>query len=294
MSSFQDLFSNHAACYAQARPGYPPELFAYLAGLVPQRKLAWDVGTGNGQAAVGLAAHFERVIATDASAAQIAHAAPHERIEYRVATAEEVDLPPASVDLVTVAQALHWLKLDAFYANVRRVLRPHGLIAAWCYTLPEVSEAVDAVMMRLYRDITGPYWPDDRRLVESRYETIAFPFEEIRPVPSFACRLDWTLGDYANYLTSWSGSQGYKRRHGTDPLDLVRQDFESAWGGGQRRIVSWLIHLRVGRVAGDQRQSLCTAMMAEKNIWAHWEVTKNWRFLSAPRIVSSPVRRACS
>src|SRR5882672_6324063 len=136
MSGFQDLFSNHAACYAQARPGYPKELFAYVASLVPEHKLAWDAGTGNGQAAIGLAEQFERVIATDASAEQIKHATPHERVEYRVVTAEGADLEPGSVDLVMVAQALHWFRHDAFYANVRRVARPHGVIVASCYTLP--------------------------------------------------------------------------------------------------------------------------------------------------------------
>jgi len=255
MSEFQDQFSNHAACYAQARPGYLPELFAYLAELVPQHRLAWDAGTGNGQAAIGLAAHFERVIATDASAAQIAHAVRHERIEYRVATAEEADLESASVDLVTVAQAMHWFGLDAFYANVRRVLAPGGCIAVWCYTLPQVNEAVDVVMMHLYRDITGPFWPADRKHVEERYETIPFPFAEIRPVPPFACRFDWTLGEYLNYLTSWSGSQGYKRKHGADPVELVRGEFESAWGGAERRVVSWPIYLRAGRIAGGGRPS---------------------------------------
>ncbi|MEK6644276.1 MAG: class I SAM-dependent methyltransferase [Planctomycetota bacterium] len=248
MSSFQDIFSGHAACYAQARPGYPPELFDYLAGFLPRHALAWDVGTGNGQAAVSLATHFDHVIATDASAEQIKHAAPHERIAYRVAVAESADLESSSVDLITVAQALHWFNFDAFYANVRRVLAPDGLLAVWCYTLPSVNEAVDAVMMRLYRDITGPYWPADRKHVEDRYERIPFPFDEIKPKPSFACRLDWTLVEYVNYLTSWSGSQGYKKAHGTDPLDLVRGDFELAWGVETRRFVSWPIHLRVGRV----------------------------------------------
>ncbi len=178
----------------------------------------------------------------------MAQAEPHPRIDYRAAPAEASGLAQRSCDLVTVAQALHWFNFDAFYANVRRVLAPDGLIAVWCYTLPSVNEAVDAVMMRLYRDITSPYWPADRKHVEDRYERIPFPFDEIRPPPPSPCRFDWTLTEYVNYLSSWSGSQGYMQAHDTDPLSLVRRDFESAWGGAERRAVSWPIHLRIAKM----------------------------------------------
>jgi len=87
--SFKDHFSKQAADYARFRPRYPREMFEYLGRIAPSRALAWDCATGNGQAAVGLAAVFERVIATDASEKQIANAEPHERVEYRVAPAEE-------------------------------------------------------------------------------------------------------------------------------------------------------------------------------------------------------------
>lgn len=248
MPTFNDHFSAHAALYAQARPTYPPELFAYLGSLLARRVLAWDVGTGNGQAAIMLAEHFDRVIATDASVEQISHAPARPRVEYRVAAAESADLEPASVDLITVAQALHWFDIDAFYANVRCVLVPDGLLAAWCYSLPHVSDAVDAVMMHLYRDITRPYWPKDRDHIESRYENIPFPFDELKPTPSFACRMTWTLANYMNYLTSWSGTQRYIKVHGRDPLDLVRADLAAAWGNPDApRTVTSPIHLRIGK-----------------------------------------------
>jgi SAM-dependent methyltransferase len=290
MSTFQDLFSNHAACYARARPRYSSELFAYLATLVPQRKLAWDVGTGNGQAAIGLAEHFELVIATDASAGQIAHAIPHQRVEYRVATAEAADLEPGSVDLVTVAQALHWLNLDAFYANVRRVARPHGVIAAWCYTLPRVSDGVDAVCDRFYRDVVGPYWDAGRRYIDERYETIPFPFNTIvadslkqrrddhqsrdrkaapgnaaarvgdrkdAASPDFECREDWTLREYIDYLESWSAVHKFRKEKRTDPLDAIRTELSAAWGGPEeRKTVTWPIYLRVGRILAPQERRI--------------------------------------
>ena len=248
-ASFQDLFSQHAACYAEARPGYPEELFSYLAGLVPRHELAWDAGTGNGQAAIGLAAHFKRVIATDGSRDQIAHAQPHEQIEFHVALAEEAELPAGGVDLITVAQALHWFNLDAFYANVRRAAAPHGVIAVWCYTLPRVNDAVDAVCDWFYKDVTGPYWPGDRAWVDSRYQSIAFPFRELTGVPVFECRQDWSFAQYVGYVRSWSAVQRYMKANGRDPMPLVADKMAAAWGDANTRLATkFPIHLRVAYV----------------------------------------------
>src|SRR5262245_38403499 len=126
-TSFKDHFSTVASNYALYRPRYPAELFAYLATLVPTCEFAWDCATGSGQAAVALAAHFKRVIATDASATQIANGETHPRVEYRVAPAEQSGLAAASVDLLTVAQALHWFDLPRFFVEANRVLRPRGV-----------------------------------------------------------------------------------------------------------------------------------------------------------------------
>ena len=69
-----DHFSAHAQNYARFRPTYPTELFAWLASQSPGHRLAWDCGTGNGQAALGLADHFVHVHATDLSPQQLAQA----------------------------------------------------------------------------------------------------------------------------------------------------------------------------------------------------------------------------
>lgn len=249
MSTYQDLFSDHAACYARARPSYPRDLLAFVCGLAPARRLAWDCATGNGQAAFGLAGFFDRVIATDACEAQLAHAPAHDRIVYRVMSAEGCDLPAASVDLITVAQALHWLDLDAFYAQVRRVARPDGVLAVWCYSLHHVSDDVDRISRRLYNEITGPYWHARRRLVDERYETIPFPFDEIRGVPTFQCLRHWTLPEYVAYLESWSAVQQFRHVRGSDPLHEIAAELSAAWGPPQQvRAVTWPIHLRIGRV----------------------------------------------
>src|SRR5215831_1555408 len=144
--AFKDHFSAHATDYRAFRPSYPAELFTFLASAAPARDLAWDCGTGNGQAAVALAEHFARVFATDASAEQVKNAEPHPRVEYAVAPAEKCPLPDHTADLVTVAQALHWFDFDRFYAEVRRVARPGGLLAVTCYYEPSVGPGVDPVL----------------------------------------------------------------------------------------------------------------------------------------------------
>src|SRR5215207_1879848 len=109
---FEDHFSKQSQLYAKYRPNYPEEIYAYLASIAPGRSLAWDCGTGNGQAALGLAHHFDRVHASDASAEQISLALLSGKVDYRIEPAEHVSLAASSTDLVTVAVAVHWFNFD--------------------------------------------------------------------------------------------------------------------------------------------------------------------------------------
>ena len=177
--TFKDRFSAHASDYARFRPHYPRALFAYLADIASERECAWDCATGNGQAAVALGEFFHHVIATDASENQVANGQPHDRVTYRVASAEQSGLPKASVDLVTVAQALHWFDREAFFAEAQRVLKPHGVLAVWCYNLFRIAPEIDRLVETFYRETVGPYWDFERRLVETGYRTIEFPFAEL-------------------------------------------------------------------------------------------------------------------
>ncbi|HEY9422785.1 MAG TPA: class I SAM-dependent methyltransferase [Thermoanaerobaculia bacterium] len=160
--SFKDHFSGHASSYASFRPRYTPEIFEFVSFLPKRRSLAWDCATGNGQAAVDLAERFERVVATDASEEQIALATPHPKVEYRLALAEDSGLESGSVDLLTVATAVHWFDFDRFYAEAERVLAPGGAIAVWAYDLARISPALDRIIDRLARGIVGSYWPPER------------------------------------------------------------------------------------------------------------------------------------
>src|SRR5688572_24279689 len=201
--SFPDHFSSVAARYADFRPRYPAELFDYLATLVPCDAPVWDCAAGNGQATIGLAQRFARVVATDASPEQIAASSALPNVEFRVALAEASGLPDGAVGLVTVAQSLHWFDLPRFYAELKRVLRPGGLLAVWAYGINRVEgEAVDVIVQDFYGKTLGPYWPPSRQLVESGYRTLPFPFEEISP-PSFSMETSWTLDRLIGYFSTW-------------------------------------------------------------------------------------------
>lgn len=249
MAAFEDHFSAQAKEYARSRPHYPPQLFDYLAFVAPGHRLAWDCGTGNGQAAVELARHFQRVVATDASPDQLALAAPHERVEYRLEPAEEVSLPPRSVDLVTCAIAVHWFDLDRFYPAVRGVLAPRGVLAVWTYHFPHIDPAVDRIVEHYYRDVLAGYWPERFHYVDQRYETLPFPFEELTP-PQLHMQTDWTLENLTGFLSSWSATERYRLERGHHPVGLIWPELSQAWGApGVRRHVRWPLHLRLGRVA---------------------------------------------
>ncbi|HEX2190266.1 MAG TPA: class I SAM-dependent methyltransferase, partial [Longimicrobiaceae bacterium] len=206
-----------------------------------------DCATGSGQAALGLAEHFARVAATDASAEQVAHAQPHPRVEYRVAPAERCGLPGRSADLVTVAQALHWFDLPAFHREARRVLRPGGLLAAWGYGNPVLPDAaLDDVLADFYDRVVGPYWPPERRLLLEGYASVPFPFRET-PAPPLAIEADLTLQELAGYLRTWSATSRYVAAHGADPVVALLAELRPGWGDpATARRVRWPLAVRAG------------------------------------------------
>lgn len=244
----KDNFSTQAAGYARFRPAYPPELIRYLAGLAPARAAAWDCGTGNGQVAVQLADYFDTVWATDISAKQLNEAPEHPRIRYAVEAGEQCSAPDAAFDLIVVAQAIHWFDFDRFYAEVRRVIKPGGILAVLGYNLFSTDSAdLDQVVRHFYTDTVGPYWDPERRHIDNAYRDIPFPFEE-RPVPEFSMAYRWTFDALTGYLGTWSAVQHYRRERGEDPVEQLVPALREAWGGAGERTVHFPVLLRVGSV----------------------------------------------
>jgi ubiquinone/menaquinone biosynthesis C-methylase UbiE len=244
---FHDHFSGHAGPYAQARPTYPDALIRFVAASAPERACAWDCATGSGQAAVALAAHFDLVRATDASAAQIAEATPHPRVQYAVQPAERVDFPDASVDALTVAQALHWFDIPTFFAEARRVLRPGGLFCAWGYSWSNVTPAIDAIIRTHILDMIQDAWAPQNALLWDGYRAIALPFAPVTP-PAVEIQRAWSLGQYLAYLETWSATRQTIQRQGRGFLDEAATAIARVWGSPETvRAVRMPVCILAGR-----------------------------------------------
>jgi len=241
-------FSSVAGQYARSRPGYPPELFAWLASLAPSRRLAWDCATGNGQAATSLVEWFDRVIATDVSAEQLRLARQHPRIDYRRAPAEACGLASQSVELITVASAVHWFDRKPFFAEAERVCVDRGVIAAWTYHVCHVEAPLTDLFGRLYSDVLAPYFGEGARLVDDHYESLELPGDHVES-RAFQATATMNLEQMATFVESWSGSHKYLQQHGHSPLELIRTELEAIWGDPQNTLaVRWPLYLRVSRL----------------------------------------------
>lgn len=247
--AFSHLFTKQASSYRKFRPVYPEALFDFLAKQCRGTRLAWDCGTGNGQAARALAKRFSKVIATDVAEAQIREAVEEERVSFLVAPAEAVPLETGSVDLVTVAQAVHWFQLEKFYAEARRVLAPGGLIAIWGYGYFTTTSTLQATLDEYGRRTLGDYWTGPIKLVQEGYRNLPFPFEKVG-APTFTISADWNLAQLKGYFDSWSATQAYKDAHGgLDPFELLAPKLATLWGPPEKTVrFDWEIFLKVGRV----------------------------------------------
>jgi ubiquinone/menaquinone biosynthesis C-methylase UbiE len=241
----KDLFSHQSDQYARYRPTYPEALYQFVLSTVPDRQRAWDCATGNGQVAASLAAYFREVEATDLSPQQLAQAPALPNVRYAVSRAEQTPFPDAHFDLVTVGQALHWFNAGAFYAEVRRVLRPGGVLAVWGYELLHVSPVLDPLLEAFYRHTVGPYWAPERRHLEARYQTLPFPFEEV-PTPAFSMTKTWTRADLLGYLGTWSAVAAYRQDRGTDPVAALDDHLRLHWPDDVSKPVTFPVFLRLG------------------------------------------------
>jgi len=247
MTRFKDNFSKQSLIYSRYRPGYPVGLFAFLRTLTRDSDLAWDCGTGNGQCALSLARYYKTVYATDPSDAQIQNATAHPNIIYKVEPAEHPGLSDNSVDLVTIAQALHWFKFDKFYAEVKRVLKPNGIIAAWAYGLPSISAEIDPLLRHFHDVVLGEYWLYENRLIDKEYTTIPFPFMELE-TPGFEMQKAFSFDEFIGLLNTWSAVQSFIKKNGNNPVSELEPVFKERWLVNEvPKMFTWKLILRVGR-----------------------------------------------
>ncbi len=247
-ASPRNWFATGGDSYARYRPTYPDALAAFLAEVSPDVGYAVDVGCGNGQFTGQLAAHFAEVVGLDPSADQIAHAVGHDRVRYICAPAEATGLPDGCAALITAAQAAHWFDLSRFYAEVRRIAMPGAVLALVSYGVPQFDEAIDARFRQFYWNEIGRYWPPERRLVESGYAGIDFPFGEM-DWPPMAIRREWDLAALLGYVSTWSALRRVEEAGEGHLVTRFAEDMERLWDDPVRtRSVEWPIAMRLGRI----------------------------------------------
>lgn len=242
----KDNFSTQSEGYAIYRPTYPQELYDYLFKLTENKQTAWDCATGNGQVARVLAQHFDAVYATDISENQLKNALQLPNITYKIEPAEQTLAADNSFDLITVAQAIHWFNFEAFYAEVKRTLKPNGIFAVMGYGIMHIDKKVDQVVHKLYEEILGKYWDPERSYIEEGYKTIPFPFEELT-APYFQIETNWNFNQLIGYLNTWSALQHYKKANDRNPLEYLFTELKAAWGDTAEKEVYFPVLLRVGR-----------------------------------------------
>ncbi len=244
-AGFRDHFSHDSAGYAAARPTYPGELADFLARESPARALAWEAGCGSGQLSLLLAERFERVLATDASAQQIAAASAQARIEYRVAPAEASGLPARCADLVVAAQAAHWFELERFYAEVQRVAKPSALLALVSYGKTRIATDLDPLVDEFHDRTLLGYWPPERAHVVGGYAQLAFPFERL-PVRALAIVREWGIDEMLAYVRTWSGVTALVKAGKAIELERFESRLRTTWG--TRRDVRWPLTVLAARL----------------------------------------------
>jgi SAM-dependent methyltransferase len=243
-----DFFSHQSAYYATYRPTYPKELYDFVNSLVADKKLVWDVATGNGQAAIHLADYFQHVYATDLSQQQLHNAKRTSNIEYRLEHAEKCSLPDLSVDLITVATAIHWFDLDGFYKQVKRVLKPEGILFAWSYGGCKINPEIDRVIDYFNFEYLYDYWHEGAKMNwNDKYRSLPMPYP-ILETPAFIAKANYTLQEVMNYMYSWSGVQEYIKREGKNPLLDIKNELLAVWGDeAEKKEVNWYLHSKCCR-----------------------------------------------
>ena len=245
----KDLFSTQAEDYAKYRPSYPQELIEYILNFTTERNLAWDCATGNGQAAVLLAPYFQKVIATDTSAKQLALAVAAKNVDYLVSKAEQTSFADNSFDLITIAQAYHWFQFNEFEKEARRIAKPNCIMAAWCYNVPACSYGIiNSLTRHFYTSIVGPYWDAERKYIDENYQTIPFNFDEL-PSKEFSIRVKWTKEDLTGYFNSWSSVQHFIKANNYNPVNEMATQLATAWPSEINEVeFIFPVFLRIGRI----------------------------------------------
>ncbi|SBS31260.1 Ubiquinone/menaquinone biosynthesis C-methyltransferase UbiE [Marinomonas spartinae] len=234
--------------YSRSRPTYPAELYYWLSQQVKATDVVWDSACGTGQAAIDLAAYFNRVEASDISESQIAEATPHRKVNYQVFPSEKTHYPDNYFDAICVGHALHWFHLEAFWQEVKRVMKPGGLFVCWGYNWLRVGEQEDEVIAQHVLPHLTSYWPQESRLLWDQYKDIRFPYEPIE-TPSFDLQCNWTMSQTMDFMRTWTASQLRIQDKGDDFLVEANQILSTVWQNPtQKKRITLPFFVKAGKI----------------------------------------------
>ncbi|KAH3672064.1 hypothetical protein WICMUC_004465 [Wickerhamomyces mucosus] len=236
--------------YQDKRPGYPPSLFKAISDYHKgDRKVALDVGSGPGTASFPLLEYFDKVIATDPSDIMIKPGIEaitpdlKDRISFHVSSGEEFkNIEDGSVDLITCAEALHWINHENFFKEASRVLKPNGTIAFWGYIEPifiDHPKSNDIYEKYVFEDdrYMGPLWKPGKHYLRYFFNDVKIPAEEFKDVEKhdyypgktqkktayFLGDENYSMKKFADYLSSWSAVHDWKRANPDAEFDVSQQ-----------------------------------------------------------------------
>jgi ubiquinone/menaquinone biosynthesis C-methylase UbiE len=245
----KDRFSEQAKSYALYRPVYPKELFDYIVSFVKERNVAWDCATGNGQSALSLCNYFKKVVASDISQKQLEQATTKDNIEYVLCSAEKTPFEENSFDLITVAQAYHWINGEKFHEEANRVGKHKCVVAIWMYGLiSSKEEKLNSFIRHFYKNIAGPYWDAERRHVDNHYINLFFGFEPL-PVKDFTIDINFTAEQLLGYFSTWSATQNFIKANGHSPIDEIKDELQKIWTGAEAKPFYFPLVLKLGKIS---------------------------------------------
>nr|XP_033800098.1 putative methyltransferase DDB_G0268948 [Geotrypetes seraphini]XP_033800099.1 putative methyltransferase DDB_G0268948 [Geotrypetes seraphini]XP_033800100.1 putative methyltransferase DDB_G0268948 [Geotrypetes seraphini]XP_033800101.1 putative methyltransferase DDB_G0268948 [Geotrypetes seraphini]XP_033800102.1 putative methyltransferase DDB_G0268948 [Geotrypetes seraphini]XP_033800103.1 putative methyltransferase DDB_G0268948 [Geotrypetes seraphini] len=214
----------HASLYQKYRLPPPDEVQKLILSYLEAKKqrpfsLAVDVGCGTGQSTRALAPHFEKMVGTDISKAQIEEAkqsSSASNISYCVSPAEELPFEDSSVDLVTAAAAAHWFNIEKFLKEVDRILKPSGCMALYCYQAcmevhyKDCASKLTAIFTECYNSL-AIYTSKNTEIVYSEYEAIfnAIPYTDKKRITQMVHKFQMPVADLIGLVKSFSMFQTF-------------------------------------------------------------------------------------